>query len=603
MKYCPVCARSLDNSRTLCPFDEVELLDSDPMIGRVAGTKYAILSRLGRGGMGVVYKARHVFMDRFVALKVIHPKLTRDRRYVNMLRQEALVAAKFTHPNAVALHDFGFMEDDATFYMVMEYLRGRNLRRTIRHLGRLLPKRALRIVRQVIMAVAASHREGIVHLDMKPENIMLVRRSDGSDLVKVLDFGIARFINTSGDNIKKHRMSLEARAKKVLGTVKYMSPEQIYDLQIDARSDIYSIGVVLYEILAGEHPFPANTKVEIMRKHLHGKPRPLRKMSGLRIPKELEQSVMKALEKKPENRYQSAEEFAEDLRLADVAILKSEETSETTGMPASLGSHVRRFFASKHGTERAGRAAGQPAVEGMVMVPAGQFRFGSGLASDEKPEHVTFTEGFLIDVYLGTNDDYKKFVDATGHEPPGHWKTVSYPPGMGRHPVVEITWYDAEAYARWVGKRLPTEREWEKAARGTGRGVWPWGSRFDPTKCNWGENLYRNNGVPGTSPVGVFEGDCSPYRCFDMAGNVLEWTSDWYDRYYLGTSQNPDFGKKYKVLRGGSWQSMSKGYLRSSKRSRALPDSRGQYGFRCVIGIKDLPAYESRLKEPKGPRT
>ena len=103
--------------------------------------------------------------------------------------------------------------------------------------------------------------------------------------------------------------------------------------------------------------------------------------------------------------------------------------------------------------------------------------------------------------------------------------------------------------------------------------------------------------------MGFFEGDCSPYRCFDMAGNVLEWTSDWYDRYYLGTLQNPDFGKKYKVLRGGSWQSMSKGYLRSSKRSRALPDSRGQYGFRCVIDMKDLPSYKSRVKESTGPRT
>ena len=216
MKYCPACARSLDDTRTRCPFDDIELLDADPMVGRVAGTKYAIISRLGRGGMGVVYKARHIFMDRFVALKVIHPKLTRDRRYVNMLRQEALVAAKFTHPNAVALHDFGFMEDEATFYMVMEYLRGMNLRRTIRHLGRLLPKRALKIIRQATMAVAAAHREGIVHLDIKPENIMLVRRPEGTDLVKVLDFGIARFVDKPVENVKRRRMSLEARAKKVL---------------------------------------------------------------------------------------------------------------------------------------------------------------------------------------------------------------------------------------------------------------------------------------------------------------------------------------------------------------------------------------------------
>ncbi|MFH0962649.1 MAG: bifunctional serine/threonine-protein kinase/formylglycine-generating enzyme family protein [Planctomycetota bacterium] len=605
MKYCPVCARSLDDSRTQCPFDNVQLLDRDPMVGRIAGTKYEILARLGRGGMGVVYKARHIFMDRFVALKVVHPKLTRNQRYLDMLRQEALAVAKFSHPNAVTLHDFGFMEDGTTFYMVMEYLRGRSLRRIESKLGRLLPDRALKIVRQVLMAVAAAHRVGIVHLDIKPENIMLLRRGGDPDFAKVLDFGIARFVDKPQDEEEKvRRQSLSSRALKILGTAKYMSPEQIRDEKVDGRSDIYSVGIVLYEMLAGEHPFEAEGKVEIMKKHLRAKAKPLRKAGkgGVRLSQELEQVIFRAIEKSPAARFQDAEQFAEDLRRAEAMLLRVDETTgETVEVAPSILSRFRSLLVGGKGREGEGRVeSAERAVPGMALVPAGEFKMGCDFGTaDEKPLHAAVTEAYLIDVCPVTNDDYKKFVDATGHEPPAHWKTVSYPPGLGQHPVVEVTWFDAAAYAEWAGKRLPTEREWEKAARGTDGRLWPWGNHWDPTRCNWGENPFRVDGKPGTSPVGHFEEDRSPYGCRDMAGNVLEWTSDWYDRYFFGYAQNPDFGQKYKVLRGGSWQSMSKEYLRTSKRSRALPGSRGQYGFRCALSLKDLKTFQRRLRGSK----
>ncbi|GAB4545841.1 MAG: hypothetical protein Fur002_20320 [Anaerolineales bacterium] len=222
----------------------------------------------------------------------------------------------------------------------------------------------------------------------------------------------------------------------------------------------------------------------------------------------------------------------------------------------------------------------------MVYVPAGEFLMGSETGGDdEKPPHRVYLDAFYIDRYPVTNAEYKKFVEAAGRKPPSHWENGKIPPGKETHPVVNVSWHDAAAYAAWAGKRLPTEAEWEKAASWdplkNEKRVYPWGDRFDAALCN-----SRESSLGGTTPVGKYspQGD-SPYGAADMAGNVWEWCADWYDSGYYKNSpkQNPQGPKsgQYRVLRGGSW-SLNDSLVRASYRRRDNPDDWDYYiGFRC----------------------
>ena len=213
---------------------------------------------------------------------------------------------------------------------------------------------------------------------------------------------------------------------------------------------------------------------------------------------------------------------------------------------------------------------------------------GSNDNDDEKPSHTVYLDAFYIDRYPVTNAEYKKFVDATHHPPPEHWKSGKIPPGKENHPVVNVSWNDAVAYAQWVGARLPTEAEWEKAASWDDikkeKRVYPWGNDFDASKCNTSES-----GIGDTTPVGKYspQGD-SFYGVADMAGNVSEWCADWYDENYYKNSpaQNPKGpdSRQYRVLRGGAFYDKSYG-VRAAYRYGGYPDLRGgDRGFRVVVG-------------------
>lgn len=244
----------------------------------------------------------------------------------------------------------------------------------------------------------------------------------------------------------------------------------------------------------------------------------------------------------------------------------------------------------------------------MVRVPAGSFLMGSSdeeivkvvrelgggeLGPDvkwfsaERPQHRVYLDEFYIDKYEVTNKKYKEFVDATGHPTPRHWENGTYPQGREDHPVVYVSWEDANAYCQWAGKRLPTEQEWEKAARGTDARIWPWGNTFDKAKCNV-ESWEGSD----SKPVGSYPGGASPYGAYDMAGNVWEWTDSWYDAYPGSKLRTPEFGKKLRVLRGGSWyhyDSLGPIGARCASRDRADPKSISYVaGFRCAIGANQL---------------
>lgn len=190
----------------------------------------------------------------------------------------------------------------------------------------------------------------------------------------------------------------------------------------------------------------------------------------------------------------------------------------------------------------------------MILIPAGKFIMGTDeRLPDEGPQHIVGLKAYWIDKYEVTNAQYKKFIDATGRRSPDHFRNRTYPEGKADHPVTFVTWYDAHDYCAWAGKRLPTDAEWEKAARGTDGRMFPWGNEFDINKANTPQR-WAKLGQPGdTTPVGAFEGGKSPYGLYDMSGNVWEWTSSWYVAYPGNKHPSENYGEKYKQLKGGSW--------------------------------------------------
>jgi sulfatase modifying factor 1 len=249
-------------------------------------------------------------------------------------------------------------------------------------------------------------------------------------------------------------------------------------------------------------------------------------------------------------------------------------------------------------SESATPPSGQTIIkQRMVLIPSGPFWMGdNGLNpeegvgdKDEQPLHQVKVAAYYIDVYETTNAMYKPFVDATKHEAPKLWTDGVYPPSKANHPVVYVSWSDAEEFCAWAGKRLPSEAEWEKAARGTDKRVFPWGNHFDPMKANTPQYWMaaHQTEMADTMPVGSFESGKSPYGLYDMAGNVYEWVNDWYLPYPGNQYPNAHYGTKNKIVRGGSWYDcLSYGCGLSSpsyNRSRFNPDIRNKgFGFRCA---------------------
>lgn len=225
-----------------------------------------------------------------------------------------------------------------------------------------------------------------------------------------------------------------------------------------------------------------------------------------------------------------------------------------------------------------------PAPPGMILIPEGPFIMGSDDRwPDEGPTHTVFTDRFYIDKFEATNNDYKKFVDASGRQPPVHWVNGQVFTDIGRHPVTFVTWFDANDYCHWLGKRLPVDIEWEKAARGTDGRWFPWGNDFDAKKANTPQLK-----LGGTAPVGKFPQGDSPYGVSDLSGNVWEWTASWYKAYASNKRPTENYGEKYRVLKGGSWVDCS-GYhcgisAPNFNRSFFNPATKNKgFGFRCAL--------------------
>jgi serine/threonine-protein kinase len=311
MKKCAACLKEYPPDTLFCPYDGsrlTEFNDTEPYINTILDNKYRIEFKVAEGGMGNVYRAKHLQLDIPVAIKIMHEDLVSDNNSIARFRREAQATMQIRHTNAIAVLDFG-VTTDRTVYLVMEFLEGCTLRRRLRELARFSVSDTNWIIQQVCLGVHAAHKRNIIHRDLKPDNIFLQREA-GEEIVKVLDFGIAKLKNQFEDQDKAL-----TRQGMVVGTPHYMSPEQCYGKDVDFRTDIYSLGVIIYELLAGIPPFDADTPMALALKQANETPRPIYEINP-DVPIDINNIIMHALEKNKEKRPQTVMALAQELETA-----------------------------------------------------------------------------------------------------------------------------------------------------------------------------------------------------------------------------------------------------------------------------------------------
>ena len=309
MRQCPLCSRQYEDAAAYCPLDGRVLLLPDPLLGRVVGDKYRIDAFIGGGAQSRVYRATHIHLERAAAVKVIRGDFAAGDEGVERFRREALAVARLKHPNIVTVHDSG-IDPDAGAYLVMEFLEGRSLRSAVVRSTRFSVDDTVTVMRQVCAGVSAAHSAGVIHRDLKPDNIFLESRGDGVRSAKILDFGVAKLRRPPGDvGPEDESDPFLSAAMRGAGTPAYMSPEQCLGLALDRRSDVYSLGCVLFELLTGKPPFVSDGAATIYRKHVEEPPATPSSVVA-NLPTAVDAIVLRALAKTPSDRYASAVDLA-----------------------------------------------------------------------------------------------------------------------------------------------------------------------------------------------------------------------------------------------------------------------------------------------------
>ena len=457
--------------------------------------KYELEEFLG-GGMSHVYRARDTVIGRTVAVKILTEAGCEDAEAKERFLAEARMAGNISHDNVLSIYDFG--EDEQHHpYMVMELLKGEDLRHAIKN-NRTGPlKDKLKIAVQVARALAYIHSQKIIHRDIKPENVNL----SPTGVVKLMDFGIAK---TEGLQM--------TRAGYVLGTPYYMAPEQVTGRNVTEQVDVYAFGVLLFELMTGVKPIEGETVERIFYSILN-EPLNVEPMRQASVPSALcdlvSSCTMKNAADRPQGFGPVIAELERILADLDAPTMYLPGTAAAAERPAwllpvlivvVLGLAAGLYFAMKPKklpdtiTAKSGE---------MVLVPAGTFKYGENKEDASLP-------AFYIDKTEVTNQAYAAFCTATGHAVP-----AGFPRDKPGYPVVEVTIQDAKDFAKWAGERLPTAREWEKAARGTDGRLFPWGDEKDASHANMGPN--------GTlRPAADFAESAGPFKTVQMVGNVWE---------------------------------------------------------------------------------
>ncbi len=281
----------------------------DPLIGQLVSGRYKVVRPLGEGGMGQVYLAMHEAIEKKVALKVLRPEYSAKEDIVTRFQQEAISASRIKHPNVLEVFDFGTLDNGCAF-LAMEFLSGNDVADELAQLGFIETNRAIRLMLQVCKALAAAHKAGVVHRDMKPDNIFLLKTEDGDEIVKIVDFGIAQLRNNEEEAKSQQPRRRLTKTGMIFGTPEYMAPEQAAGKKADQRVDVYACGIILFEMLTGAVPFTGDSFMAVLAAHLNDPaPSMLMYRPDLMISQELHQLVARALEKAPDARFQSMGEF------------------------------------------------------------------------------------------------------------------------------------------------------------------------------------------------------------------------------------------------------------------------------------------------------
>ncbi len=536
--------------------------------------KYELLQFLG-GGMSHVYRSRDTVIGREVAVKILTETGMQDPEARIRFLQEAKLAGTIKHDHIVTVHDYG--EEDGRPFIVLEFLEGEDLRDAIqkKHTGDL--KYKLRIALEIAQALAFVHEKNIVHRDIKPENIFIER----TGRAKLMDFGIA----------KAQGLSL-TKTGNSLGTPYYMAPEQVMGTAITELVDIYSFGILFYELLCGQKPVTGDTVERLFYVILHETP-PEQPLIDAGVPENIRGLIKRATAKKPEERYKN---FGEMIALLNSFL--ADEPAPALPAPAAAPQLKKKpllmvavatvviaiafwflFLRPKPAISPSLLETLQTPTGEMALVPEGQFQFGK----DRTP--VTLP-AFYVDRTEVSNEAYGKFCAATNH---------ALPPGFANakpdEPVVNITIDDAMAFAGWAGKRLPTEQEWEKAARGEDGRNYPWGDQTDASRANVADNLTVS--PKGLKPVTSFETGVSPHRALNMTGNVWEFVNERKQPSIQAVESfssllipPPTVSEPWYIMKGGAFsEKLAMGVLNDSGSvpGRFVAPS---IGFRCVKSIE-----------------
>jgi eukaryotic-like serine/threonine-protein kinase len=330
-KACMTCGEDYADGPDKCPFDGTVLttIATELAPGEVLGGRYEIIGAFASGGMGLIYKAKHQLMNRTVAIKTIHLSLMSGGSALKRFQQEAQAISALNHPNILSVFDF-FISDDGQPYLVMDYLQGTNLREVLNRDHRVTLSRALPILIAACSGFQHAHEHGVIHRDIKPANLMLVDFSDNPDFVKIVDFGIAKLLT---EEAQSNHLTATG---DTFGSPEFMSPEQCRAKIPDARSDIYSLGCVMYVMLTGASPFTSQDPMEIMYKQVHDSPPPPSKVCPeANLPETVDALVLKAIQKEPENRFQSMDEMRQAL-VAISAQLGDSHAQQTTASPVVI---------------------------------------------------------------------------------------------------------------------------------------------------------------------------------------------------------------------------------------------------------------------------
>ncbi len=559
-----------------------ELAGMDDLSSRLQemlGPEYVVEKRVGAGGYAVVFLVHDIGLKRRLAVKVIRPGVFASQTPLQRFRREAETIAQLVHPNIVPLHFIG--QKDDFIYLAMGFVDGGSLADRLARDGPLPASDVRRALIDVASALEHAHRRNVIHRDIKPQNVLV---DSETGRVLVADFGLAR----SGDGEGLTGSGV------VLGTPEYLAPEQLLGDPVDHRADIYALGVMAYELLTGQRPFAAHNAEASLRKRLASQPVPPMRVRG-DVPRQLSDVVLRCLARSPAERFQSARDVAGALghgRISRVSVgLTLQQMPQRARWIAALSALAVVISGGVLVARRSARdGTATPAATTfrvdptMVLVPAGVYTIGNDSGPPlSRPAHSVQLAAFALDRTEVTIAEYARFARATRKQ-----FVVQPPRGDSSVAATGVTWHEAAEFCAWrhsPSGRLPSEEEWEAAARGHLGGAYPWGNDFDSTAANVGAT--EDERSRGVMRVGSYPRGRSPLGFDDLIGNVWEWTSSPPRPYTQGGGAAPSPPpESQRVIRGGAFNtrvSLATAWIRVAYPETATSEQLAQTGFRCAM--------------------